>query len=134
MKQRERESRAGSEDRPVLSMTPMIDVVFLLLVFFVFAIKPVDALARLEAQRPKAGGVADTLELVAIGIDTMGVTFNQRRVTLGQLDRTLGQLAEYSRTTTVTLRCDLASRHGAMVEVMDLCSKHGLGNIAVFSR
>jgi len=58
----------GHSDRKVLKkvdlqMTPMIDCVFLLLIFFMVGMKFREFDRRLDADLPKAGQTADTLDL-----------------------------------------------------------------------
>ena len=45
-------SKRKEQDQPKLDMTPMIDVVFELMIFFIVTIKQEDILSRLNANRP----------------------------------------------------------------------------------
>ena len=59
---RERKREAGAR----LEMTPMIDVVFLLLVFFVVTVQPKELLAKLEVSRPAAPTQSPQMTLLRI--------------------------------------------------------------------
>lgn len=48
----ERHVRRGRRDVSRLEMTPMIDVVFQLLIFFLVTLRQEDILAQLQAMRP----------------------------------------------------------------------------------
>ena len=60
------------QDNPQLDMTPMIDVVFELIIFFVVTIKQEDTLSRLNANRPApsagaASSESDTTVTIEVG-------------------------------------------------------------------
>ena len=132
MKMLSTRSRRGDSDAQ-MKLTPMIDVVFLLLVFFVVAARPADLLAHLDVSRPAAGGGA-SVSILRIGIDPDGYTMNGRLLDLPGMDRILGRLAEISTAPTVLVTCDRNSPHGSLVKVLDLCTKHELQNLSVVSR
>ncbi len=120
---------------PRLDMTPMIDVVFQLLIFFVVAIKQEDILSQLSAFRPQPGTVINPgVELISLEIRSSGFSLNGRPVTISQLDHRLEQYSRLSNTATVTLKCSVDSPHGLLVQALDLCSKHGMENVSIFSR
>lgn len=84
---------------PRLELTPLIDVVFLLLTFFIYSlvmmiraeVLPVK-LAALTAANAKTTAVNQTIQ--AITIDRQGALFfNRERMTLQQLEQRLGPLA-----------------------------------------
>ena len=123
-----------------LEMTPMIDVVFQLLIFFIVTLKPEDLLSRLNVSRPapdKDANPEEQPELVNITVFDGGpgrsYLWKGRPVTLKGLRRTLTSIAAYSPTTTVIVKCDSRSKHGDLVKLLDVCSEAGLENISVFS-
>ena len=127
-------AKAKGED-PKLDMTPMIDCVFQLLIFFIISLKPEDVIAHLDVNRPQAGGVAagPTIDLLQVGIYADGYTLNDRQVSYATLEGMLARLANISKTQTVIIKCALESPHKMLVEVLDLCSKLGLKNLSVMS-
>ena len=124
-------------DNPQLDMTPMIDVVFELIIFFVVTIKQEDLFSKLNANRPAPNPnqtkeeVVDTTIEIQVGQN--GLVYNGRKVSLGDLDRNIKQAAAISTKTTVLLKCDLKSPHRFLVDALDICSKHGLKNLSIFS-
>jgi len=130
---------------PTLEMTPMIDVVFQLLIFFIVTMKSEDILARLHANRPAGGTPPEQPEpfpFLDIEISQNAVLF--MRNTLGAdltrpvrnftpLDKLLAEQARFGTGSTVTIRCTLDSSHGTLMEVLDLLAKHGFKSLNIFS-
>jgi biopolymer transport protein ExbD len=124
-------------ETPSLDMTAMIDVVFQLLIFFVVTLKQEDILSKLSAARPAASTdeklKENPPELINVIIAPQGFVFNGRSMRLAELDRSLERLAGYSTTAMVVIKCTADSAHGNLVQVLDLCNKHGMTNVSIFS-
>jgi biopolymer transport protein ExbD len=123
-------------DNPQLDMTPMIDVVFELIIFFVVTIKQEDLFSKLNANRPAPSDkqpetVVDTQIKIQIGPN--GLVYNGRGVSLKEFDRHIKQAAGISKKTTVLLQCELNSPHKFLVDALDTCTKYGLQNLSIFS-
>ena len=155
MAKRKRARNTG--ENPTLEMTPMIDVVFQLLIFFIVTMKQEDILARLLADRPapttNQSEVDPTFEFLDIEISKNAVLFmrnslgaNLQRPTgfinndptrpvynFAPLDKMLGEQAKFGTGATVTIRCTLDSSHGVLMEVLDLLAKHGFKKLNIFS-
>jgi biopolymer transport protein ExbD len=127
-------ARAKGED-PKLDMTPMIDCVFQLLIFFIISLKPEDVIAHLDVNRPASDASATTqkIDILQVGIYAEGYTLNDRTVSYATLEGMLVRLSNISKTQTVVIKCALESPHKMLVEVLDLCSKLGLKNLSVMS-
>ena len=54
-------------------------------------------------------------------------------MTLRELDRQLARLASYSTTISVIIKCTGDSPHANLINLLDVCAKSGLKNLAVFS-
>lgn len=116
-----------------LSLTPMIDVVFLLLVFFVMAVHPDDILAQIGVSRPGTDGSAG-IPLLRIDVRSDGYTMNGKRVDIERMDTYLAKIADLSPQQTIVIACESESSHSQLVKVLDLCAKSELENLALFSR
>ena len=130
MTRNSRQGRFGS-DTPV-NMAAMIDVVFLLLVFFVLTVRPTDIEASLETSRGAPGG--DAVPLLTIDVRADGYLMNGKRVTLAEMDRHLTKLAGISSRQSLVVACAYDSAHSGLVKVLDLCAKAELRNISLMSR
>ncbi len=121
-------------ENPQLEMTSMIDVVFLLLIFFIVSLRQEDVLASMELSRPAPSDMpAPELVEVVVGHVGTGFSMNGRMTTLPDLDRHLGQLAAVDPTISIAIKCTNPSRHRRFIELLDLCAKHGLDNLSVHS-
>jgi len=128
--------RQNKGETPKLDMTPMIDVVFQLLIFFVVTLKQEDILSRLTANRPAPDPSAkkeEQPETTTIIVSKDGFAFNGRYMRPGDLDRQLEKISKISKTAMVLVKCTQDSEHGLLVQALDLCSKHKLQNISIFS-
>jgi biopolymer transport protein ExbD len=125
---RKRIDGIGSE----LSMTPMIDIVFQLLIFFILTFQPEDVIAQLEVFRPRGGGGPPT-PLLQIVVYPDGYTVNDRQVSRADMEHMLSRLAVIDDNQTVLIKATEHSLHQNLVEVLDLCAKVGMRNLSVVS-
>lgn len=129
------------QDAPTLDMTPMIDVVFELIIFFVVTIKQEDLFSKLNANRPAppsstSDPSSETTVTIAIGqgMNPNGViVYNQREIRLSELDRDLKEVAQTSKKTPIIIRCAEMSPHKALIDVLDICYKYGLFSVSIFT-
>ena len=133
MKKRER--RKGEAAK--LEMTPMIDVVFQLLIFFIVTLRPEDIMGHLDISRPAPDPpitpeeqVQDLLNII---VYKDGYVLQGKRVALTELRRQLGTLARVSKKVSVVIRCVGDSKHSQLMMLLDICAQHNLKNISVFS-
>ena len=117
-------------------MTPMIDVVFQLLIFFVVTLKQEDILSRLMASRPapdKNAKPETQPDLINIEINKFGFVFKGTKVSLEGLDSRIQRASKMSKTANVLLRCTSDSPHEFLVEALDVCAKYQMTNLSIFS-
>ncbi len=123
----------GEGEHPKLDMTPMIDVVFQLLIFFVVTLKQDDIFARLSASRPMSVSVDHPIELINLVVSSQGLALNGQTLKLSDLDRQLGRIAAFSKSASVVVKCRADSPHAFLIQVLDICQKYGLSNVSVCS-
>lgn len=131
-----RKKRQNKGDNVALEMTPMIDVVFQLLIFFIVTLKQDDILANLDALRPAPDDRPTPdikTEPLTIMIGPLGLYFNGTIVSEDYLKRSLSRIAQTNPDTTVIIKCTNDSRHGQLVRVLDVCNSLGLKQLSVFS-
>ncbi len=129
MKTRCRRSDGGG----ITSMAAMIDVVFLLLVFFLVTVKARDVEAHLDVARQRPGGEA-RIETVRIDVYSGQYVMQGKRVDLEEMDRVLAKLSGISKSMSVVVTCSGDSSHSELVKVLDLCAKSELSNLSLMSR
>lgn len=129
----QRRKRVG--ESPKLDMTPMIDVVFQLLIFFVVTLKQEDIFSKLITNRP--GTPPTVIDLTpdqqSIVLSVEGITYGGYPMSLTRLDQVLEQRAKYGPEIMVLIKCTQGSSHGLLVQALDLCNKHKLSNLSVLS-
>ena len=130
-----------AQENPALDMTPMIDVVFELIIFFVVTIKSEDLFSRLNANRPapssgSSSNESDTTVTIEIGRgrDANGVlVYNKREVRRSELDQNLREVARTSKKTPIIVKCAEDSPHKALVDVLDICYRNELFSVSIFT-
>lgn len=120
-----------------LSMTPMIDIVFQLLIYFILTFEPQDVMAHLDVFRPAPDAEQkeemETPNVLRVVIYEDGFEVNDRQMRLPQIENILGRLASLDKNQTVLIMATAHSKHESLVEVLDLCAKVGLRNLSVVS-
>ena len=122
-------------------MTPMIDVVFELIIFFVVTIKQEDLFTKLNANRPapssgSSSSESDTTVTIEIGRgrDANGViVYNKREMRRQELDQNLKEVARTSKKTPIIVKCTEDSPHKALVDVLDICYRNQLFSVSIFT-
>ena len=131
-----------SQENPALDMTPMIDVVFELIIFFVVTIKQEDLFTRLNANRPApSSGKSDSNESdttvtieIGRGRDANGIlVYNRREVRRSELDQNLREVARTSKKTPIIIKCTEDSPHKALVDALDICYRNELFSVSIFT-
>ncbi len=119
----------------VLDITSVIDVVFLLLIFFMLATTYRDPEREIDLDLPEA---ASSLAVETEADEIVVNVLRDGRLLLGEHDVDLaGLVAELRRAAqrdpaaAVTIRGDRLVTHEVIVSVMDACGQAGLRNLAV---
>lgn len=122
-------------DEFVLNMTPMIDIVFLLLIFFMVTTTFMNEEQRIDVELPRAespGVAIEVPDAISLTIEEDGtVYFQGEAIAHDELLNLLRQTAQHDPETPVTIRGHRAARHEAVVGVMDACGLAGLANLAI---
>lgn len=117
----------------VLEVTPLVDIVFLLLIFFLLTATYVKN-PNIDISLPKASlkQVTQHQKDIVVAIKENGkILYGNEPVDLDDLEGLLSARYSESQDAVVVIRADKASRHGRVVEVMDLAKKVGFGRLAI---
>ena len=123
--------KANEELRnPSIEMTPIIDMVFLLLVFFLVATTFHQAEREMQIALPfasSAGPISATLREIVINVDADGsVIVSGRSVSDEDLRAMIEQAVETNPEQKVTVRGDRGTTYGTVVRILDLCKNSGI--------
>ena len=132
------------QDNPQLDMTPMIDVVFELIIFFVVTLTEAQRKDEtIELEDGKHGIVLVPEELppshlqIDIGLYPSGPKKGRPRISMGDRDVTTAQIGQRVKDRIkkykdfpVIVRADFAVPHSAVRRVMDACTAAGVWKIS----
>jgi biopolymer transport protein ExbD len=121
----------------VVDLTPLIDVVFQLLIFFLLTSSYVSHQApSMDVDQPESSLRADAKKLddftVAVHADGSLLVGDGERVSLEELAVRMARAKSDNPDTVVLIRGDQATAYGHIVEVMSLAKIAGLRISAVY--
>ena len=125
--------RARSEEEATLTMTPLIDVVLLLLIFYVVTTAFIDREIELQLPESDASAIPDEKKkfTIEIGREQGEVALNGELVTIAQLEQTIASEAAADNIQSVEIRADKFVIHGRVVEVLGLVKKYGVEAVGI---
>lgn len=117
-----------------MDLTPLIDVVFLLLIFFlvtsVFKKEEVALLLQLPKTEQGQGSNEKKIEEITIELTDNEVAFNGKKTSMEELS---GSLEGSKPETLINLRVDGDVKYDRLVKVLDLLSAKKLENISLIT-
>ena len=124
------ERSQGSKPMCDINMTPLVDVMLVLVVIFIITAPLMTSAIKLDLPKTEAAQPVDAPKSVIIVVDKTGQIFlNDQASSLSQLAASLTTTAQMSKDTEVQLRADEAVPYGKVVEVMGVAQKAGLNRI-----
>ena len=126
----------GSDDEPEVNLTPLIDVVFLLLIFFMVS-TTFEHQSRIQIELPEATASPEEIEeeSIEIVIDAQGRYFiGEEQVVnteLKTLKSALSKVVGDRGSVPVTIRADASTPHQAVITALDATSQLGLTQISL---
>ena len=118
----------------ILELTPLIDVVFLLLIFFMVSTTFVNEPSAMEVDLPTSAS-SDVIaegEDVSIGLSVDGrISVDGKGVTMDELSAELRRIAGDDPSTQIVLRGDKGLEYQRLVDVMSLAHDLGLTHFSL---
>jgi len=127
-----RQSLRRNAGKAEINMAPLIDLVFLLLIFFMVTTSFVKE-TGIDVQRPTAStAVLKEKGNILVGVDPKGRVFLERkqidiRSVRAHIERCLAENPESS----VVIVADKTSKTGVLIRVMDQCRLAGAKNVSI---
>ena len=124
--------RAAAEDETEINITPMLDIVFIMLIFFIVTTSFVKE-TGIEPRQPSAEtSVAKPRGNILIGINTSGeIWMNKRQVKLSQVRQLVEDSVNENPESSVVVIADEESPTGTLIDVMDQIRLGGVTSISV---
>lgn len=112
--------RIREEEEAAIDMTPMLDIVFIMLIFFIVSTSFLKE-AGIEVQKPKAAKATATSKAnIFIAIrDTGEVWMDKRVVDVERVAANIERMLAETPTDVIVIQADKEAKHGIVVKVMD---------------
>lgn len=129
-----RKVRTEEEDAQI-DMTPMLDVVFIMLIFFIVTTVFVKE-AGIEVNKPDASeaGIRKNANIFIAITDDGSVWLDKREVSVESVRANIERLLTEQPTDYVIIQADVKAKHGVVVKVMDQVKAAGVDRISVAAR
>lgn len=123
------------EDMPTLNLTSMIDVLFLLIIFFVVGTKFIEAERQIELQLPQVApndalSAAPEKKVVNVYRDGQ-ITLDRQNVSLEELKNRLAAARTQYRALGVLVRGDGLTPFERVANVLNACKQAGIADLAI---
>ena len=124
------ERTPGPQPMSEINVTPLVDVMLVLVVIFIITAPLLASSIRLDLPRTDAAKPNDAPKFVTVVLDKAGQAFlDDKPMTPVQLADRLAQAARANPDTEIQLRADQTVPYGRVVEVMGAAQKAGLNRI-----
>ena len=124
------ERTPGPQPMSEINVTPLVDVMLVLVVIFIITAPLLASSIKLELPKTNAAQISEAPKFVTVVIDKSSQVFlNDQTTDLAALADSLRKSAVANPDTEVQLRADDAVPYGRVVEVMGVAQKAGLNRI-----
>jgi len=115
-----------------INVTPLVDVMLVLLVIFIITAPLVGGALRLDLPTTEATSASSPGHSLSLSLDPQGLVFiDDKPVALEALPAVLAMQASTDASIEVQLRADQSVPYGRVAEVMGLLQKAGLTKVAL---
>lgn len=128
----------SSDDVVEVQMAPLIDIVFLLLIFFLVATTMKKIEKELPLELPESGAAieqAQEEDLIILGVDKEGQKyFGAEPIANEALHAKLREAAAINPRQRVRIDADRATRYEHVIELIELTEFEGLRNVGLHTK
>ena len=119
---------------PGIQLAPLVDVLLLLLIFFLLTWNAARNENELDVKVPKASAAKEKMAPigdVVVNVKTDGnVVVNRRPLSASELSELLKNLVQLNSEQAVVIRGDEAGAYKNIVNVLNICTEAGITNVA----
>ena len=124
------ERNPGAQPMSDINMTPLIDVMLVLLVIFMITAPLMTSSLKLDLPKTDAAQPSDTPQFISVALDRNGRYFyGDEAVDAAAFAARIGAAAKKNPQTEVQLRADKAVPYGRVAELIGIVQKAGLTRI-----
>lgn len=127
--------KTHTDEQPSLNLTSMIDVVFLLIIFFMVGTKFTELERKIGLQVPEvsdSGTLTSAPEKRVVNIYRDGlITLDRHPVSLEELTRQLASARTQYQDLGVLVRGDAAGQFQHVAEVLNACKQAGIAELGI---
>ena len=132
MRMGEFESTAASQPMSDINVTPLVDVMLVLLVIFLITAPLMGNALRLDLPSAQAPLSSEASNSLSLSLDRQGAVFiNDKPVATEALPAVLAMQASQDASIEVQLRADQNVPYGRVAEIMGMLQKAGLTKVAL---
>jgi biopolymer transport protein ExbD len=128
-------SLGGRSGKPMVAMsdinvTPMVDVMLVLLVIFIIAAPLLNHAIRLDLPQAEAQVLPQDLKTITLSFNAEGKLFwDTEQVSIDELDQRFAMSGKQKPQPEILLRADKSTRFEFIAQVMSAAQSHGLNKI-----
>jgi len=119
---------------PGIQLAPLVDVLLLLLIFFLMTWNAARNENELDVKIPKASAAKEKVAPigdVVVNVKADGnVIVNRRTLAAPELSELLKNLAQLNPEQAVVIRGDEAGAYKSIINVLNICTEAGITNVA----
>ncbi len=125
-----RKTKNGVGTGSALDLTPVVDVVFNLLIFFALSLNFAATSGGINVKLPSASSAEPVkIEQLTINLTKDGsIVYNDNTIDEAELTKTLKEVKD--KDSLVIIRADNDVPHGKVVQIMDIAKSEGLSKLA----
>ena len=124
------ERNPGAQPMSDINMTPLIDVMLVLLVIFMITAPLMTSSLKLDLPKTDAAQPSDTPQFIAVALDRDGrYFFGDEALDAGAFAARVAAAAKRNAQTEVQLRADRGVPYGRVAELIGIVQKAGLTRI-----
>jgi biopolymer transport protein ExbD len=113
-----------------INVTPMVDVMLVLLVIFIITAPLMTHAIKLELPKAQSSAAPQQAETITLSFDAQGALYLETELLkLSDLDRRLALLAKKNPQPDLLLRADKETRYETIAQVMAAAQAQGLSRI-----
>jgi biopolymer transport protein ExbD len=130
--------KVSHDEQPTLNLTSMIDVTFLLIIFFMVGTKFTELERKIGLKVPQvsdAGALTSAPEKKIVNVYKDGhITLDQQSVSIDELTARLNAARRQYQDLGVLVRGDGAGQFQRVAEVLNACKQAGIAELAISVR